>query len=225
MGKVLPIWIAAAALVSYGIAAGRSVRGPASQRMAPPSDALRAAASQLQFLPLTLGEWRGQAIELNADLMESARVSGYIHRIYVHEPTGEAVRLLIVVGPSFPIADHGPEICYPSLGFEAAAKAEKVEWNSPDATGKTSFWFAPFLRTGVVVAEPLRVYWSWTVDGAWQAVDHPVSAFAEAPLLFKCYASYAPTTLEEPIQKDPTASFLMILIPELKRTVFGSERP
>src|SRR5690348_6864022 len=102
-------WIAAllgsTALVACGI-----VHGFWTDRWVPPVETVR-AAERLNAIPLEIGDWDGEVIEVKPG--EAGKgVAGCIKRRYVNRKTSQAVSLFIVCGRPGPVSIHNPEDCY-----------------------------------------------------------------------------------------------------------------
>jgi hypothetical protein len=66
----------------------------------------------------------------------------------------------------------------------------------------------------------LRLFWSWSGDGSWQAPDYPHRTFARYPFLYKLYVIRPLIKPDEPLAGDPCQEFLGLLLPELKKSLF-----
>ena len=76
------------------------------------------AAAKIQRVPMILGSWRGQTLELDPADMRKARYAAALWRRYENAETGSVVSVLLVCGRPGPVAAHTPDICYAGAGYE-----------------------------------------------------------------------------------------------------------
>jgi hypothetical protein len=179
------------------------------------SASLGEAAARLSALPLTAGEWDGQALEINPREMRQAQANGFLNRRYVNRRSGSAVSLLLLCGRPGPISVHTPDICFPGAGYVEAAAPE--QYTAPDGGGQ--FWVRRFEKQAAVPV-PVRVFYGWTTSGAWEAPDQPRLAFTGRPVLYKLYLVRELARKDEALERDPALDLLQALIPQL-RSVLG----
>ena len=126
-------WFAAlvgsTALVACGI-----VHGFWTDRWAPPAETAQ-AAERLNAIPLELGEWDGETLEVKAD-EAGAGVAGCIKRRYVHRKSGTTISLFLVCGRPGPVSIHTPEVCYGASGFLVNVR-DRYESPAGDGMWKT----------------------------------------------------------------------------------------
>jgi hypothetical protein len=182
------------------------------------SDEPAASAARLSAVPVTLGEWEGQPIEIPVQERERAAVAGCLARRYTHRRTGEELSVVLVCGRPGPVAVHPPEVCYGGAGYTPAADPEvlTVAGQPPAA-----FKVATFTRPGVTAPGRLRIFWSWSATGAWETPRSPRWTFAGERALYKLYLIRQLPPTEEPPAADPAVAFLHLLLPELQRALFA----
>src|SRR5438105_7726947 len=100
MSRVCPLLTVFAVVASSG-----ALHGVRTNRWAP-SGALERATARLADLPMTVGDWDGQADELDARQAALAEVSGSVLRRYVNRRTGAVVSVLLVCGRPGPVSLH-----------------------------------------------------------------------------------------------------------------------
>src|SRR4051812_15943550 len=81
-----------------------------------PLAATTEAAARLDELPLTLGDWVGERMEVKPG-QAGAGVAGCIQRRYVQRQTGSTVVMALVCGRPGPVSIHTPEACYGASGY------------------------------------------------------------------------------------------------------------
>lgn len=205
-------WIAALfgsfALVACGI-----VHGFWTDRWVPPMETVQ-AAERLQAIPLELGEWDGEALEVKTG-EAGAGVAGCIKRRYVNHKTGVVISLFLVCGRGGPVSIHTPEACYGASGFVVNAR---TRYDSP--TGD-NLWKTDATRTNATEQTRLRLYWAWCDGSAWLAANDAREQFARRPVLHKLYVQRELSGLNESTQTEPCEEFLSLLLPALRRTLFA----
>jgi hypothetical protein len=178
---------------------------------------LDAALAQLQTVPLTVGDWRGQDVKQTKARGAEAIVS--LSRRYVHRGTGQAVTVLLACGRPGPVSIHTPDVCYAASGFEVEPPTRR-EVSAGDGQA-ADFLTARLSKTKATEQTFLRIYWSWHADGGWQVPDNPRLAFSSQRRLYKLYVIREMARANEPLEGDPCAAFLSVLLPELKRGLFN----
>ena len=187
------------------------VQGYASSRWGPPDSSL-AAADQLAGLPEQFGPWQMEkSEELGEQVTQMLDCVGYAYRTYVDQQTGDAVKMVVLLGPSGPTSVHDPEICYSGSGHTVLADRKRVTIDTEDGN-RGEFWSVT-LKSKDVGAALLHIYYGFSTGGSWQAVDNPRITYAARPYLYKIQvaADASPDNEEHP--KDVCYRFLQDLIP------------
>ena len=110
--------IAVAALGYHWLRLARPAPGPA--RLARP----------LEHLPMTLGTWVGEDVQLSANVIRVAAADDHLRRDY-EDPAGSRVSLYIAFyGNVKDRVPHGPTVCYPSQGWETKL-SEMIALSTP----------------------------------------------------------------------------------------------
>jgi hypothetical protein len=216
MSRALPVATVLALVLLSGL-----VHGVWTGRWQP-AQGLDAAVARLDRVPLTLGGWQGQPLELDPKHVAQAGLSGCWMRRYTNGPNGPAVTVLLMCGRSGPVSVHTPDICYGGAGYDMVGKAVRV---SAEASPPAEFWTARFRKDGAVVPTYLRILWAWNADGAWQAPDSPRLTFAPFPVLYKLYVLRELGRADEPLEEDPCLRFLGQALPELRQALFAEGAP
>lgn len=176
------------------------------------------ACSNLELLPLTIGDWQGSALKpLSERLVQQAGFAGYLNRSYKNGPTGAVVTILVACGRPGPLAVHTPEVCYRGSGYEATGVSVKVEEKVPGI--KAEVWQADFRKPGLSSTQALRVLWTWSSSGEWKASDNPRLEFAGASVLHKLYVVSEVITDDAEARKT-CSEFVSQLFPELNKYLF-----
>jgi len=177
-----------------------------------------ATTPRLEQLPLTLGDWHGQNVEMDKRFL--GPVTGCIHRRYVNQRSGVAVSLTLVSGRPGPVAIHTPDVCYVASGFQTAS-TEKFVPRLDSSVPAAEFMTAQFVKNKSADQTNLRVFWSWNADGRWVVADTPRFAFAPCRVLYKLHLVRELAVASEPLDDDPCVQLMQLLLPELQKTVLS----
>jgi hypothetical protein len=178
---------------------------------------LTQAVERLQHVPLTVGDWKGTAQELNPAVVEQAGFRGYILRRYENSRTGSTVNVLVACGRPGPLSVHTPEVCYGGAGFAlegSAARGPASDWS---ASSGAEFWKATFGRQNGASPEKLRVIWAWYYKGNWHASGNPRWTFMGSPVLYKLYVSQSYLPQNEATDGEGADAFLREFLPALEK--------
>jgi hypothetical protein len=173
------------------------------------STELEAAAARLETIPMVVGEWHAEEERpISDEELTKAEALGHISRTYRHRIKGE-VDLLLLCGRPGPIAVHTPDICFRGNGFKLEGDAKSV----PMAQGDFGM-----IRVGKakLLAEHLRVFWSWNSGKGWSVPKNPRITFAGNKFLYKLYVVRTEKP-DESVNDDPAVEFLQILLPTLEK--------
>jgi hypothetical protein len=151
--------------------------------------------------------------ELGATAQVLLKPSGYLHRSY-YAPDGTQVNVAVILGAHGPISVHTPEVCYDSRDFTALGQREAVTLKD-SAGNEAEFWKLTFRSTTVDQAG-LRVYYAWSPDADWEAVDSPRWTYFGQPYLFKIQLACA-VDPESDDQEDACRRFLVDFMQQLKQ--------
>jgi Protein of unknown function (DUF3485) len=176
------------------------------------SEQLDAAASRVALVPSVVGDWHANDEASDERAFEQAGAKAHWTRHYVNQKTKESVLVILMCGRPGKMAVHTPEVCYSGAGYELHGHPTACAIN-----GDANFWTAKFVKK----ASQLRLYWTWSASGAWEASASPRWQFRGEPFLYKLYVSRdisdQPSVVPE---ADVTAAFLGEFVPVLKRTLF-----
>jgi Protein of unknown function (DUF3485) len=193
------------------------VHGYWTDRWYPPTD-LAEAAARLEEMPLVVGDWKGETVEVKPTSVEPL-LAGHLERRYINDKTGEAVSLVLVVGRSGPVSIHTPDVCYSASGYTITARGEAVV-----PGGSEQFLTMDAVRTRQGEVTSIRLFWAWNAGQGWiTAGGDPRTTFARHRVLHKLYVGRDLTNLGEPTREDPCLSFLETLLPMLDKALFNAD--
>jgi len=197
------------------VASAGAVHGLWTNRWAAPA-ALERGAARMADLPMTLGDWDGQAEALDERHLAAADVSGHLLRHYVNRRSGAVVSVLLLCGRPGPISVHPPEVCFRGTGYDRVGARLK---RPVDGSGG-AFWVSRFAKQRSTVPEYLRLFHAWNATGKWEAAENPRTTFARHPALYKLYVIRPMVRDDEPLEEDPAVEFLRLLLPALDKALF-----
>jgi hypothetical protein len=176
-------WIFAAA-ASLALVAAGLVHGFWTDRWTASSDTAE-AADLLGTLPLKVGNWEGEDMEVKSGQV-GAGVTGCLQRRYFNPITGGSVVIALVNGRPGPVATHTPEVCYGASGYLVGSKkAIRLDTGDPSA----QFWTSIAVKTNVTEETKIRLYWAWNAGEGWVASTDAREQFPRFrhPILHKLY--------------------------------------
>jgi hypothetical protein len=213
MKRLLPALIALAILLTAGV-----VDGVYTGRWAR-SETIEEAAARLQTMPLVVGDWEATENPLDEATVARAGFAGYLSRRYKNRQTGQEVSVLLACGRPGPISVHPPEVCFGGTGYriQGEKKTEAVACG-PGPT-QARFFTAQFAKASAAVPDRLRLYWSYTAAGEWEAASAPRLTFGWQPVLYKLYVGQrlAPTGNEP---DTACVGFIKEFVPQVQQNLF-----
>jgi hypothetical protein len=206
-------WLAAAT-ASVALVASGLVHGFWTDRWRPSPD-VAAAAAALDALPVDLGAWKGQVVELKPG-QAGPGVAGCIQRRYENRRNGTTVVVALVCGRPGPVSIHTPDACYGASGYEVG-RSEKV--HLPGRYG--ALWKTDATRKTATDEVHIRILYGWHTAAGWHAPANARQSFAREKVLHKLYLVRELGGSHESGKEEPCEDLLRVLLPELDRTVFG----
>lgn len=201
------VGLASAALIACGL-----VHGSWTQRWTPGAESTQ-AAERLDQLPLTIGDWQGEAMEVKPG-QAGASVAGCVQRRYVHRRSGATVVLALVCGRAGPVCVHTPETCYGASGYTVGTPRRVTVSSFAD------MWTADATRTRATEETRVRIYWGWSDGDGWRAPDNARMTFVQRPVLHKLYVLRELGERESSSKEEACETFLKVLLPQLQRSLF-----
>jgi len=178
-------------------------------------------ADRLRDFPAELGSWTmAETLDLSPTVQEMLQCRGFINRQYVHQVSGQAVSVFVVLGPTGPISVHTPDVCYSSVQYRVLGSRQAVTIQDAGG-GRTEFWAAT-LESTRMDKSLLRVHYAWSSDGRWTAPENPRFSCAGLPYLLKIQVAASLPAGSDPAQNDPGEDFLEDFIPVFIQHVFAS---
>jgi hypothetical protein len=180
----------------------------------------RAAAERLNAIPLHVGDWDGEELEVKPGQVAPG-VAGCIQRRYVNRKLGTTVVLALVNGRPGPVATHTPEVCYGASGYQVGAR-KPVRLDTHDISAQ--FWTSDAKRTRVTEETKIRLYWGWDGGKGWVASADARNEFPRYryPILHKLYVirDLNDTSASLSGKEEPCEAFLQAFLPELEKALY-----
>jgi Protein of unknown function (DUF3485) len=174
-------------------------------------------AAHLNAVPADLVDWHGVPEPIN-DGDRVGHLKNHVSYRYQNSVTGDKVLMLLVCGRAGPISVHNPEVCYGGAGFEAVGKAFHkeimVQGGRHISVAAMRFKPPPTLN-----ASQLEVCWAWNGGNGWEAPENPRWDLAHYSVLYKLYVVRDVSANPVDENRDPTVSFMGIMLPYLERAL------
>lgn len=169
---------------------------------------LERAVADLDQVPLEVGSWQGEAVEIDAQQFRRAGADGFLVRRYRDRRTGRALSIMMVCGRPGPISVHTPDVCYGGAGYRLVAPPPRVPIPLGDA-GSAEFFAGKFQKEDSLASSYMRIFWAWRAPGGgWLAADNPRWTFARSAALNKLYLIREMDSPDERPEEDPAIDFL-----------------
>jgi hypothetical protein len=190
------------------------LHGQATNRWGAPPD-IQAIANKLERVhDKDVGNWRLQREEeLDPSVRQMLQCEGKLLRVYQHRETGDVISVVVLLGPSGPIAVHTPEICYSSRDYSIGQRRKSIDLKDV-ADRQHSLWDLE-LKPRRSESPALRVLYAWSPGDAWQATASPRFAFAGAPYLYKLQIAGPTISNSTDSEFDPCQDFLQSFLAAL----------
>jgi hypothetical protein len=181
------------------------------------SPALTEAAGRLKQVPLTVGDWQGEDLDIRR--RETEAITGHLDRRYVNRSTGCVVTISLISGKPGPVSIHTPDVCYRAGGFDVAPPT-RVAIGADRSGASGDFLYADLNKKTAAEHIRQRIFWAWTADGQWKVPDNPRDEFASQPVLYKLYVIRDVNVVGEAVEDDPCADLIRQLVPQLRKALF-----
>lgn len=122
---------------------------------------------------------------------------------YQPEDRSFAASVSIVSGVPGAVSTHTPDVCYQASGYRLLSGVKRA--TAKLANGQAAAYFvADFEKKKEASVERIRVRWSWTTNGTWEAPDYARIHYMKATELYKLYVATAlPEADGKPVEDPP----------------------
>lgn len=183
-------------------------------------------------VPKEIGPWSGQDLPVDDLVKETAGAVNYVSRRYVHNTTGQEVRMWLIVGHSRDIVRHTPSVCYPASGFRQDGAMLRHHVDTDDGS-EAVFFTAKFLKEDEFSRQRERVFWAWNHPdmNRWEAPEDssgnedPRFHYGLARALYKLYFTSNVGAQETTVEDSAAAEFAKVMLPAIDRALFPIEEP
>jgi hypothetical protein len=199
---------------------GGVVHGLSSERWRS-SQVLEDAAAHIDRVPMRIGDWQGRNEPDDDEEFDQAGARRHWTRIYTHDRTQQALRVILMCGRAGRMSVHTPQMCYRGAGYEMPEDPMRF---SIDDKPSATFWTAMFTKPGVLGSD-LRLFWAWNVSGAWESAQNPRWQYRGQPFLYKLYVAHdLQGASDAGPARDAGAQFLHDFIPQVEQVLFPPPR-
>ncbi len=147
----------------------------------------------------------------------------FLLRRYVNHNDGTAASVMLTYGRTRPmILSHLPTECYPNTGWNLVGQPKHFRSQSLDNKVADEFWVATFKKGADDFPVSVRVYWSWSATGQWQAPDRPRMTFARYWMLYKLYVVHPIRDEHEELEGAPVHDLIKELTSAMRGSIFAS---
>lgn len=176
-------------------------------------------------IPKTIGEWTSEDRPLTEAEFKATNCTAYVSREYTNTRTGRIVSVYLVTGTQRHIVIHTPDKCYRGAGFTMVGGMKRHLSQIPPNDNSAEFTTSIFTRPDVDGPAQLRIFWTYSYDGKWEAPSNPKVHFAWKSALCKVYfianeptesiQDFSDETIEDTAQMEFAKLFLPAVTQEL----------
>jgi len=182
-----------------------------------------ASAEKLKHVPLFFADWDAKEIKIPTAQIKQSEVAGFLARRYTHRFTRNQIQVFLACGRPGPVSLHTPDICYAGAGYRMEGTQSKTTVKGNGSSPPAEFFTATFQKPNPTNPVKIKIYWSWSTNGAWQAPAYPRLTFARHPALYKLYVISPRTTSEEASEEEETSKiFIKKLLLHLQKSLFSA---
>ncbi len=179
---------------------------------------------RLDKVPKLIGQWEVISDkEIPPEEFKASNCDGYKSYTFQNRETNEVVDVFLASGTARHITIHTPDWCYPAAGYGRKTDIEPALISCQEVELNPEFLTARFVkRKQATSAEiPLQVFWSFSYDGEWTAVQSAKVAFAGRDALYKIYLINHLPSQETRWQQVPSVKFIEECLPTINQYLFG----
>lgn len=184
-----------------------------------PSETLAQASNSVPTVPMKFERWQGVELEVDPAPFRQARASAYWMRRYENKETGAVINTILMCGPAGPMSVHTPDVCYRGAGYQLEGKTSTMAFSYDSPESPAYFWTGDFQKSNPDLASRLRLYWSWSADGSWQAPQDPRFTFGGKSALYKLYLIQQVNDENAYRLEEMTKAFLKDFLPTLNQSL------
>ncbi|MBN1854529.1 MAG: exosortase-associated EpsI family protein [Pirellulales bacterium] len=186
-------------------------------------------AERFQNVPIQVGEWEGEDLEVSDEVKKGSGAVGYVSRIYTNKVTKKQVQFWLIVGHARDICQHQPTACYPAHGAKMQYEPRQVQIPYRGSE-PAEFWMTTFdLNEGGRIRVEDHILWAWAKPSPpgepapnWIAPKVPRMVFRDTKALYKMYFTSHVIKASSELQRETISAieFASIFIPEVNQALF-----
>lgn len=218
MRRILPFLVATVLVVLTGVAHGIwTGRWVVSHELAD-------SVILLQNVPMQIGDWKAEGMEIDPHELRMGKIVGYLKRRYTNVSDGTSVSMLIVSGLPGPISVHTPDICFEGAGYQLLSTPTKLTTPYGPGPETADFMWSDFSKKNAPTPMNLRIFWSWNGGGVWRTPDSPRVAHARFWVIYKLYVLHETTGRRDTPAEDLALRFAKVLLPEVDKALAAGHK-
>lgn len=198
--SAVKVLITGGIVVAFTIAAG-VLHGVETHRWGDP-ELLARRAARVDELPHRVGDWTSVEVDVTEREIEMSGADAFHSRRFTNVGSSSgSIRVMLLSGPTGPIACHPPTVCFVGAGYELESGPVPVTTETGD-----TLWCADF-RSPSPNYGILRAFWGWDATGRFEAPDWPRVDLAGNRQLYKVYFTRFDRTIDVDPENDPALKF------------------
>jgi hypothetical protein len=163
-----------------------------------------------------IGDWQaGEFVAIDAKDLPKGQQT--VARRFVNPKSKKSVVLSVSAGHPGIVSVHTPDVCYLGTGYRLKGAVRRESNPVAESPTPMSCYTADFEKQSVAGSDAIRVRWSWSSHGEWQAPDSPRFHFIRAGVLYKLYLVHPLADEADLTKDDPYRKFVADLVPHLNR--------
>lgn len=186
-----------------------------------------AELQEFRKMPLTVGRWDGKELQQDSAQEALADFRKNLLLRYVNRFDGTSADVLIGRGRPGPLVMmHLPPECYPAAGYDMVGRPKRYLSTTDNSdSAPDEFWVATFKKTTDLFPSTVRVYWSWSATGRWQAPDSPRYVFASYQSIYKMYVVQTIADERAELDGSPVHDLIKELTKASRESLFSTTSP
>lgn len=180
---------------------------------------LERAVARIKAVPDAVGDWRGEPLELDEEMLDVAEIEGYFARKFRNQRDGREVTVLLVCGRSGSIVRHTPDVCYQGRGYSPSREpvTDQVAYGSGREAPLRS---VVMVRDSPTASDALKIDWTWNAFGAWEAPGNERTRFLASRFLYKLYVIHPRNPGDSDRDEATNREFLQQFLPAADQALF-----
>ena len=219
MKLVLPTMVAVIV-----VAAGTYYQGQLSERWSlQNSEELDSFTARLDGIPERIGGWVSTDEPIDQEQFKASRCTGCVSRRYRNERNDDMVSVYLVSGTGRNVTIHSPDQCYVAAGYLMDNNKRQFTIDIESSDQHPEFLTSLFTKETKMGAERLRIFWTYSSDGAWKGPKDPKRMFGVEPAMYKIYFITPAVKGKTRPNDSPTIEFAQRFFPVANEVLFPAD--